>query len=50
MAEIAQKAVCCYELLDEPFPDHIEDGSHNKSYQKFILISGFFFKPYSEVD
>lgn len=42
MAEIAQKVGSCYELLDKPFPNHIDDGSQDKSYQRFISISGFF--------
>jgi len=41
MAEIAQKAASCCELLDKPFPKHVGDGSQNKSYQRRILISGF---------
>lgn len=45
MAEIAQQVVSCYELLDRPFPKHIDDGSQNKSYQRFILNSGIFLSP-----
>lgn len=42
MAEIAQKMVSCYELLDKPFAKHVDNDSQYKSYQRFILISRFF--------